>query len=47
MGIKEDVVDELLNILTPRMRTQLAKSLHNDIVRMMNEQDKDNTGGHR
>tara|TARA_B000000557_G_scaffold154322_1_gene125234 strand:- start:814 stop:945 length:132 start_codon:yes stop_codon:yes gene_type:complete len=38
--MKEELFDELMNILTPRMKAQLAKSLHNDIVQMMNEQDE-------
>ena len=36
IGVDEDSINKLMNILTPRMKTQLAKSLHNKVVEQMN-----------
>ena len=35
IGVDESSLNQLMDILTPRMKTQLAKSLHNKVVRMM------------
>ena len=35
IGIDEQSLNKLMNILTPRMKTQLAKSLHNKVVQIM------------
>ena len=36
IGVDEKSLEQLMNILTPRMKTQLAKSLHNKVVEQMN-----------
>ena len=35
IGVDEQSLQQLMNILTPRMKTQLAKSLHNKVVKLM------------
>ena len=35
IGVDEKSLEQLMNILTPRMKTQLAKSLHNKVVKLM------------
>tara|TARA_B100000131_G_scaffold313902_1_gene349934 strand:- start:416 stop:592 length:177 start_codon:yes stop_codon:yes gene_type:complete len=35
IGVDEQSLNKLMNILTPRMKTQLAKSLHNKVVQIM------------
>ena len=35
IGVDEQSLKQLMDILTPRMKTQLAKSLHNKVVHMM------------
>ena len=41
IGVDEQSLNKLMDILTPRMKTQLAKSLHNKVVQMMDNHNNE------
>jgi len=41
IGVDEQSLNKLMDILTPRMKTQLAKSLHNKVVKLMESEDSE------
>ena len=45
IGVDEQSLNKLMNILTPRMKTQLAKSLHNKVVQMMDNHNNEDESG--
>tara|TARA_R100000231_G_scaffold103938_1_gene77085 strand:- start:37 stop:255 length:219 start_codon:yes stop_codon:yes gene_type:complete len=45
IGVDESSLNQLMDILTPRMKTQLAKSLHNKVVRMMDTHNNEDESG--
>ena len=45
IGVDEQSLTQLMDILTPRMKTQLAKSLHNKVVQMMDTHNNEDESG--